>query len=727
MLFLIQARNEASRDLKSLESEIGGVVRSASKQPIDIGADVDLGDMLGQFGSLQGAVGALGKAVPVLGGALAGLGLAAGAMTWGRQAAEVQALERSFNRLAGSVGTSGASMLASMKAVSSGMISDMDLMLAANSAMALGVADSAEEVASLLEVAIAKGAEFGIAPTQAFGDLINGLGRMSPEILNNIGIVINAEQAYNAYAAELGTTAAALNEAQRMQALVNATLAANPQAAAQAAAAGNDGAAAFARWNVATAQFSATFGAVFLPAIAGGLDLVTRFVNAVGGIGSVLAGEFNMTPEQISQKIADVNAQIAEYKTPGKYADASNQIAMLEDELAMLEQAQAMLVSTSLATADGIGATGDAAAATTPAMGAAGAAADSLRAKLAQLAGQASTTGSALQSAWLGAVGALGASQALAGYNESMKRFEALTQVWNTVMLSGDARAFAERQFWEEENARIADQVKLLTDVEGAQKNLTTAVGATASAYDGLVGKVQGLVSQALTLDVEWPGKDGGGQGGGDAINENAKRLAAIANEGLIGQPWLEEFAAEAPGTYADLMLKIAAGMNPQGAAQQLMAEFQAGMRPDLLDKGMIKDRVRQMLLGESNTAQIAQEIAAELASELNVSLGDAQAAVNSTLGITAPGGEQAQAGLQDGLAAATDGKALVEQIAGQMEAAADRMRVAGNDAGQKYGIGFMATVETSLAGPLISLLVTLVTPGVMAAMAAQAGTTGAK
>lgn len=727
MLFLIQARNEASRDLKALENDIGGVVRSAAKQPIDVAADVDLGGMIGQFGSLEGAIGAVGKAVPILGGALAGLGLAAGAMTWGRQAAELQALERSFNRLAASVGASGATMLASMRKVSSGMIGDSDLMLAANTAMALGVADNVQEVTSLLEVAIAKGAEFGIAPTQAFGDLINGLGRMSPEILNNIGIVVNAEQAYAAYAAEIGKTIEKLSEAERMQALVNAVFAANPQAAAQAAAAGNEAAAAFARWDVATRQFSETFGSVFLPAIAGGLDLVTRFINAVGGIGDVLAGKINMTPEQIDQQIAAANAQIADYETPGKYADASNQIAMLRDQVAMLEQAKAMLVTTSTATAAGIDATGAAAGAAGPALGAAGGAADSLAAKLAALAGQADTTAGALRTAWIGAVGALGATQAFEGYQQAQKDLEGLRNVLNIVKVEGEERAFIEKQFLDENNKQLQTQIDLIDGAMEAQRGYGAAVGSTASAYSGLQSQIQGILQQALNLDVSWPGKGGGGQDDNRDLNENARRLAAIANEGLIGQDWLGDFAAEAPGAYADLMLKIAAGMDAQGAAQSIMADFQAGLRPDLIDKDAVKDRVRAMLVGDSSMAALAQEIAAELSAELGVSLSQAQAAVSSTLGVAAPGGGQAAGGLQDGLAAATDGKALVEGIAAQMEAAADRMRTAGGTAGEKYGLGFMATVQTSLAGPLISLLVTLVTPGVMAQMAAQTGTTGAR
>lgn len=737
MLFLIQARNDASRDLKQLENDIGGVVRSAAKQPIDVSsADVDLSGMIGQFTSLDGAIGAVGKALPVLGGALAAVGVTAAAMDWGRQAAAVQALERSFNRLAASVGASGATMLAAMKNVSSGMISDSDLMLAANTAMALGVADNVEEVTSLLQLAIAKGAEFGVAPTKAFGDLINGLGRMSPEILNNIGVVVNAQEAYTSYATEIGKSVEALSEAERMQALVNAALASSPNAAAQAAAAGNDAAAAFARWDVATSQFSATFGSVFLPAIAGGLDLVTRFINAVGGIGDVLAGKINMTPEDIDAKIAGLNTQIADYETPGKYADASNEIARLRDEIAMLEQAKAMLVTTSLAASDGVAATGAAAAQTAPALGNASAAANDLQAQLAALAGQASVTGNALRSAWIGAVGALGANQALAGYEASQRKLEALRNVWNTVRLDGDARAFAERQFLDQENAAISEQLRLVNEATTAQTAYGAAVGATASAYGDLesaVGsvrsKVQGLLDQSMTLNVDWPGKNGGGAGGvgGDAINENARRLAAIANEGLIGQPWLEEFAAEAPGTYADLMLKIAAGMDARGAAQQLMSDFQAGMRPDLLDFGMLKEQVKQQILGEQALAGMAQQLTQEIAAELGVSLQQAQAAVGATLGVGMPGAKQAQTGLQDGLAAATDGKALVEGIAAQMDAAANRMRQAGQTAGETYGFGFMAVVETSLAAPLIGLLVTLVTPGVMAQMAANAGTTGAK
>jgi hypothetical protein len=43
----------------------------------------------------------------------------------------------------------------------------------------------------------------------------------------------------------------------------------------------------------------------------------------------------------------------------------------------------------------------------------------------------------------------------------------------------------------------------------------------------------------------------------------------------------------------------------------------------------------------------------------------------------------------------------------------------AGKGAGTQWGAGFMSTVESGIANPLINLLVTLVTPGIMAQMAA--------
>lgn len=244
--------------------------------------------------------------------------------------------------------------------------------------------------------------------------------------------------------------------------------------------------------------------------------------------------------------------------------------------------------------------------------------------------------------------------------------------------------------------------------------------------FNDIVSATQSVIDEAMNLGVVWQGMDGGG--GGDAINENAKRLAAIANEGLIGQDWLGEFASEAPSTYADLMLKIAAGMNPQAAAQQLMSEFQAGMRPDLLDQGMIKERVKAMILGDAAAADMAKQIAAEIAAEMNISMPEALAAANTALGVSgsgASGTDQFGAGFTEGVDAQATAAGTLAQIAKAFVDNETNVRTAGGTVGAWWGEGFMATVGANVPSGLLDMLFNKLFPAIMAAITARNSQTG--
>lgn len=772
-VFSLTMRDLATKQLHQFEGEFAKTIKGVA------GADDGgFAQLATNIGSVEGTLTMLGATAPQVTVAMMALNAASTAVDWARQAAEVQTVEMSYGRLASGLGIASSEMRQALRKASSGMIADKDLMLAANSAMALGVADTADEISSLLQVAIAKGAEFGIEPTKAFGDLINGLGRMSPEILNNIGVVVDAEAAYAAYAAQVGTTTSQLSDAQKMQALVNAVLAANPGAASQAAAAGDSAAGAFARWEVATRQFSETMGTVFLPAVTGGLDVMTRFVAALGE-----AGNF---PDSAAEKqAAGIDDQVAKWQdvsarsqfggegdpfAAAQVAGFTQLRAAIDLAATALEQGQpaaaewqaalaalaAEAVENGSLTKEQAAAVGLLAAqlrAATTAIAFTGSAYDSIAPKVdaitrklldqAAAARQAvaanmAATGSQISGALLGMAGDLSAGKALAldkELNAELAERTRLMQSWGY----DEKKINYENAAWQQQRlADLQEEVGALGRVgqagAAAGGQMASGFADAADGLDDLKSKVQGLLQQSLTLDVSWPGKDGGDQGGGDAINENAKRLAAIANEGLIGQPWLDEFAAEAPSTYADLMLKIASGMNPQGAAQQLMAEFQAGMRPDLLDKGMVKDRVRAMLLGDASMAQMAQEIAGELAGELNVSMPDALAAAQSALGVTSGDGAAAGAAagaFGAGFAEGTDGAGLasgaVARLAQGFLDQEAQVRQSGATVGGWWGAGFLTVVESGVASPLIALLATLVTPSVMAQLAAQAGTTGAR
>ena len=255
-----------------------------------------------------------------------------------------------------------------------------------------------------------------------------------------------------------------------------------------------------------------------------------------------------------------------------------------------------------------------------------------------------------------------------------------------------------------------------MKDVNKTIASQAGGVSAVASEFDDLRSKVQGIIDQSTTLDVGLNPADFLPRE--DAINENARRLAAIMRDGLGNQEWMEEFKAEVPGIFDE----IANSGDPKTAAARMLQEFQAGMRPELLDKEQIKDRVRQMLLGDQSSADLANEIAQELSSELGVSLAQAQQAVGATLGTGGmlPTGEQA------GPDAAQPAENFVNKWAATVTGMVSTFDNTGRTAGNAFGTGFMA-VQGAYIDQWAAALVSIVTAGVLANMAAQASRTGAR
>jgi len=64
----------------------------------------------------------------------------------------------------------------------------------------------------------------GVNSSEAFSRLVTAVQIGNTEMLRNMGIVVNVEQAYNKFALTIGKTGQSLNERQRAQARLNATL-----------------------------------------------------------------------------------------------------------------------------------------------------------------------------------------------------------------------------------------------------------------------------------------------------------------------------------------------------------------------------------------------------------------------------------------------------------------------------------------------------------------------
>lgn len=108
------------------------------------------------------------------------------AFDFGKEFAEYK---QGMNALSRNTGQNADKIIEKLKEVSQGTISNKDLMLAANRAVALGVTESTETMGQLLEIARLKAQAMGITTTQAFNDIVTGIGRASPLILDNLGIM----------------------------------------------------------------------------------------------------------------------------------------------------------------------------------------------------------------------------------------------------------------------------------------------------------------------------------------------------------------------------------------------------------------------------------------------------------------------------------------------------------------------------------------------------------
>jgi len=135
--------------------------------------------------------------------------------------AKIETLQNSFTAFKGDVDDSVLS-LDTLRASVDGTVSDVDLLTAANQALALGL--PVDQLNDLFAAARKVGAAMGRTTLQSVQDLTTGIGRQSKLILDNLGIIVNAEAAYDDYAATLGKATSELTDNERKTAFTNAAI-----------------------------------------------------------------------------------------------------------------------------------------------------------------------------------------------------------------------------------------------------------------------------------------------------------------------------------------------------------------------------------------------------------------------------------------------------------------------------------------------------------------------
>ena len=197
---------------KKLRIIVEGEDRGATKTLTKLQKDVKgLDALVGTFAKVGAAAAVMGTVMKK-------------AFDTGYAGAQIKRLETAGDDLAKSLGGNYDDIIQALDEAAMDTVSQTDLMASANRAMMLQLGADADQMGNLMQVAAFRGRALGVDATTAFSDIVTGIGRMSPQILDNLGIVIDAEKRYQDYAKAHGIAADSIDATTKKQILLNGVL-----------------------------------------------------------------------------------------------------------------------------------------------------------------------------------------------------------------------------------------------------------------------------------------------------------------------------------------------------------------------------------------------------------------------------------------------------------------------------------------------------------------------
>ncbi len=160
------------------------------------------------------------KQFTVLSGAIVGFGYTLKkALDFAEAGSRVINLERSFESFAATAGTTGNAVLEAMVTASNGMLSEAQAMQQYSRTYLLAGQEIANQMPQMIKVALAASAAGMGDFNYMIESLVTGLGRLSPLILDNLGLSISLEEAYASYARTIGKTTDELSKGEQQMAV----------------------------------------------------------------------------------------------------------------------------------------------------------------------------------------------------------------------------------------------------------------------------------------------------------------------------------------------------------------------------------------------------------------------------------------------------------------------------------------------------------------------------
>ncbi len=196
-------------------------------------------------------------------------------------AAPIEGISKAFEGLADSAGVGTDDMLAALKRGSAGMITNRDLMVSFNKAASMISTDFAVRLPNAMGYLGKVSAATGQDMNYMLDSLVMGVGRLSPMILDNLGIQVNLTEANEAYAASMGKTAAELTKSEQQTALMNQVLEKLAVNTASMPDATETAAAKMERFKTALQDTKDSIGAALLPVLGSMMEAFSAIADAV--------------------------------------------------------------------------------------------------------------------------------------------------------------------------------------------------------------------------------------------------------------------------------------------------------------------------------------------------------------------------------------------------------------------------------------------------------------
>ena len=195
-----------------------------------------------------------------------------------QQAAKLQNMTKAFDSLT-SGSESAAVGISKLRSATVGTVSDFNLLKQANNALILGVTKNTDEMSDMFNMAKRLGDALGVDTASSVESLITGIGRQSRLMLDNIGIIVKADKAYEDYAKELKITKDELTDAEKKQAFMNATLEAAREKVAKLPPAAKQSSDQFNQLGASMSNLALSVGSTISPALGSFAERLSDFIN----------------------------------------------------------------------------------------------------------------------------------------------------------------------------------------------------------------------------------------------------------------------------------------------------------------------------------------------------------------------------------------------------------------------------------------------------------------